>query len=946
MSYLHTLLSVSDPHHLPCFSTATRRGLNCLGGLFLGMLMFVPSAQALADEEKPIEPVAVDLGREVDYAQDVVPILRKNCIACHNATTKEGSLNLETPADMIKGGDSGEAVIEGDPDSSYLYLVASRESEPVMPPLPNKMNAHKLTGEEVWKLKRWIELGAKGDSMRIKPPVVWSSVPAHLQPVYSLSLFPQEGAVAVGRGQGVEILSLTDPTQVIRLTDPELEGIAHRDFVNAVAVHPSQDLIASAGYRIIKLWERSAPETLATVAGESPVVAAQTSWSGTVAVLADEQGRLRVVSSQQGKNWNSEQTDIAAVAVDDEGRRLALAADKQIRWLDLETPDQVITAESESPVRSLLMVPDGLLAGHEDGVIRLWKRNEENTELQASEVELKKHGNPVIALRRPLSEPAEIVSLAANGEAVLWDWKDKAVRNEWSVGANAADVDYHPAAKRLASLHTDGRVLIWGADKKQERELNRASQLEWRVTAAEEALVIAKALSANTQAQQKAAEKDLSDRKEALTKAEKALEEAKAAHEKNKAPHEEAQTALEAVKKEIADGEETDELKKKLEAATKLAEEKQKAFTESEQAQARAQKTLELEQGSVKRAEQILAKLNEQVEQGTASVQAAEAEVKEAKEAHAASGLAARGVRFVNAGEVQILTEAGHLEHWNVTNGRPLSSLSLADATEAIRWLPLANQQVVIVQASGNCQVVDSSRPWKLRARLGPEQGELEITNSTLIDRVTALAFSPDGKLLASGGGDPSRDGELLLWDWQSGEIALELSGKHSDVVLAMEFSRDGKHLLTGGADKFVRIIEVATGENPISFEGHTEHVLGVSWMADGLTVASSSADKSIKIWNTQDGSQKRTIAGAGKQVTSVQFIGTTDKVVSSGGDKLVRMHQTGNGSNFRNLSGSQNYLYSVAVTRGEELVIAAGQEGIVRIWNAQNGQVLHTLEP
>jgi len=86
----------------------------------------LPFADAADDDDQPIAPVEVKLGREVNYAQDIVPILKKNCVACHNAKTKEGELSLESPDLMRVGGDSGPAIENGKPEDSFLYQVASR----------------------------------------------------------------------------------------------------------------------------------------------------------------------------------------------------------------------------------------------------------------------------------------------------------------------------------------------------------------------------------------------------------------------------------------------------------------------------------------------------------------------------------------------------------------------------------------------------------------------------------------------------------------------------------------------------------------------------------------------------------------------------------------------------------------------------------------------------
>src|SRR4029077_504884 len=89
---------------------------------------------------------------------------------------------------------------------------------------------------------------------------------------------------------------------------------------------------------------------------------------------------------------------------------------------------------------------------------------------------------------------------------------------------------------------------------------------------------------------------------------------------------------------------------------------------------------------------------------------------------------------------------------------------------------------------------------WKLQLVLEP--GE---PTKPPIDRVLALAFSPDGKILASGGGVPSRDGELLLWNAADGSLLREIAGAHSDTVFDLSFTPDGSLLASGAADKVGR---------------------------------------------------------------------------------------------------------------------------------------------
>src|SRR5262249_19575491 len=108
-------------------------------------------------------------------------------------------------------------------------------------------------------------------------------------------------------------------------------------------------------------------------------------------------------------------------------------------------------------------------------------------------------------------------------------------------------------------------------------------------------------------------------------------------------------------------------------------------------------------------------------------------------------------------------------------------------------------------------------------------------------DMVQCVAFSPDGKILASG----SRDRTIKLWDVASGKNTATLTG-HKRGGWWLAFSRDGKVLASAGhRDQTVKLWDVQTGKNTATLTGHTDWVWSVAFSPDGKTVASGSSDKS-----------------------------------------------------------------------------------------------------
>ncbi|MCB1090752.1 MAG: hypothetical protein KDL87_04430 [Verrucomicrobiae bacterium] len=227
-------------------------------GYFVGIALAV-AGSALAWSAEP------------DFYQDVYPFLKANCIACHNKTTTKAGLNMETPALMIKGGDTGPSIVPGKSGDSLLVEASVHSPDFEMPPPNNKSGAVNLTPEEIAVLKRWIDQGAKA-SVQQERQVTWKPLAVGVDPIYSVALTQDGRYAACGRSNRIFLYDLAERRFLGEIGDPaEQGGAAHRAMVQSLAFSPDGTRLASGSYREVKVWKLEAgkPAT-ASPAEETP----------------------------------------------------------------------------------------------------------------------------------------------------------------------------------------------------------------------------------------------------------------------------------------------------------------------------------------------------------------------------------------------------------------------------------------------------------------------------------------------------------------------------------------------------------------------------------------------------------------------------------------------------------------------------------------------------
>jgi WD40 repeat protein len=204
-------------------------------------------------------------------------------------------------------------------------------------------------------------------------------------------------------------------------------------------------------------------------------------------------------------------------------------------------------------------------------------------------------------------------------------------------------------------------------------------------------------------------------------------------------------------------------------------------------------------------------------------------------------------------------------------------------------------------------------------------------------DWVRSVAFSPDGRLLASGSCG-KRDsygiciqGEIKLWEVASGRLVRSLTG-HTGNVSSVAFSPDGRLLASGSWDYTIKLWEVASGRLVRSL-GHTAPVWSVAFSPDGRLLASSgSADWTIKLWEVASGRLVRSL-GHTAPVWSVAF-SPDGRLLASGSYKEIKLWDVATGREVRTLTGHTSSVTSVAFSPDGRLLASGSDDYTIKLWD------------
>jgi WD40 repeat protein len=268
------------------------------------------------------------------------------------------------------------------------------------------------------------------------------------------------------------------------------------------------------------------------------------------------------------------------------------------------------------------------------------------------------------------------------------------------------------------------------------------------------------------------------------------------------------------------------------------------------------------------------------------------------------------------------LNQVHELNRGFLTNGH-------ADRVEAIAFS--ADARLLASAGKGD----DTARLWDLAT--GKEVRQFKGHAGG----VCQVAFSPDGTILASGGSD---DGTVRLWEMATGKELASIGG-HSKSVGPMVFSADGKTLATYGYDdKVIRLWDVAQGKELRRLAAHQGRIADVAFSPDDKTIVSGSHDRTVRIWDVATGKELVNPGAPGYGIDEVAYSPDGKTLATLSGDKQIRLCDAGTGKQLLTIARKPGY-GGISFSSDGKTIAGTSDDKTVAVWDTATGKELHSFQ-
>lgn len=264
---------------------------------------------------------------------------------------------------------------------------------------------------------------------------------------------------------------------------------------------------------------------------------------------------------------------------------------------------------------------------------------------------------------------------------------------------------------------------------------------------------------------------------------------------------------------------------------------------------------------------------------------------------------------------------------------------------------PLAMQPVSVVEGGGDALgvaftadgggILTAGKDGKARLTAGPNPDGAGGGNTATrlrefvghTDAVLALALSPDGKFLVTGG----RDHTVREWDVTSGKQIRSFQG-HMKEVVTVAVRPDGRQVASGSAEGAIRLWDLSASDEHKALADATDSLWAIAVSPDSKRVAAAGADKAVRVYDAASGKLEVELAGHTSPVTSLAFF-PDGRLASAGGDRVVKVWDVADKKTEKELTGHESAILALAVSGDGKLVVSGAADKTVRGWDADAGK-------
>jgi WD40 repeat protein len=210
-------------------------------------------------------------------------------------------------------------------------------------------------------------------------------------------------------------------------------------------------------------------------------------------------------------------------------------------------------------------------------------------------------------------------------------------------------------------------------------------------------------------------------------------------------------------------------------------------------------------------------------------------------------------------------------------------------------------------------------------------------TDEPIRHGVRALAFSPDGRLLAAGTGEPREPGTITLWDMTT--LKPVWTHREKAGIPAVAFAARGHELAVAVYDHTAKVLDVATARVKATLP-HPKEVRGVAFSSGGQQLATACWDRVIRVWDVATGTEKIACKGHTDRIFTIAFSPDGKLLLSAGGSDGAKLWDATTGTEKRAWKHGGFYVPCASFSPDGRWALTGGYDGTVRLWNVETGEL------